>query len=130
MSDDWKKKVDDWKDQEKINLDMNRVTEENLKLKEYREKIRKQMEDELKSYLRKGFKCHICGVLSRNWVIEYIDIPGTGGLAMDGDHSPNLTRAIPHYNQPADLYGCVICKKLTCGEHIHKGVCQKCAEKL
>lgn len=126
MSDDWKKKIDnkyeaDKKTKEQYQKSLTSLVTRN---KIYKEDLL------LAVFHLMRFKCHICGKRSEYPLTTEEDIPGTGGLAMDGDHSSNMTIKTVHYFTPGDLERCNCCNEWTCGKHIYKGICQTCAEKL
>jgi len=121
---DWRKKARR-KAQEREDK-ARRTQEEEVRRRELRE--RRASERELaKKVARLGrkFKCHICGVSSKEparWTTtswSYSDFP-PGGSRSDVDHVD--------YDKPGDLFECNDCGRLTCSDCMEAGMCRKCAE--
>jgi hypothetical protein len=102
MSNDWRRRIDEWKSQQAEVTPQQR-----------QEKWQSAYEHNLREF-QHHFKCHICGRLPEQ--------PKTRGNANGGEWD--------NWNIPDDLWPCEICKQWTCHEHIYKGICQKDAEKL
>jgi len=92
---------------------------------------RKESLERLKNLRQLGnrFKCHVCGYRaqkpSKGWH-SYYDGPGQIGV----DFPVSAGHKTDDWSKPADLYRCYRCKKWTCDECRHEGICQKCGEKI
>ena len=112
MTKDWKKKIDE---EEKA-----REAEVEKSKKEFLESARRERVVKVQELGRK-FKCHISDKPAREPMRESIELRmGLDTYHEDGDN----------WSKPKDLYQCVNCRNWTCAEHIYKGICQRCAEKM
>jgi hypothetical protein len=82
---------------------------------------------------QRRFRCHVCRTPSRGphisttvefgWVSSWKDTdePYYEGIEY-----------VQHVNwdQPTGLWRCVRCHAWTCGDHLYKTICQRCADKL
>jgi hypothetical protein len=121
---DWQKKIDDKERQEKLEekrRQAERDLESGRRVKEKR-LADEQAEQAKLDELGRRFKCHICGRPST----KPFYVPGSSGNNFDDQGSAGYT----NWDWPCDLVMCGTCHEWTCLEHIHKGICQKCAEKL
>lgn len=48
----------------------------------------------------------------------------------DGDFTRTEEDFVEDWSKPGDLQRCKKCQKWACDEHIYKGICQTCAEKM
>ncbi|HET7098629.1 MAG TPA: hypothetical protein VFI61_00105 [Patescibacteria group bacterium] len=114
MSDEWKKLVDDKIEREHQQEVTKKQKAENKVAWMYR------LEYAIRFWLLQHiFFCHICHTHATKPAKQEIDV---------GDYkAPDV---IDDWSQPGDLEQCVKCCKWTCEEHIHKGICQKCAIRL
>lgn len=116
---DWKKKIDD---QEEAQRQARERAEAEAKARQLAAKERAE-EDERQSNMRKlaQFQCSICNTPA----LRPETITGGGGIANDEGRWTD-----DNFNRPGDLWQCKNCNKWTCADHIHKGICQACAEKI
>lgn len=107
----WKKKIDDQEEREKAKQQQQKALEE-----------AKKIADKNKFKL---FRCHICKTFAtkphRSW---------NGGEAYSGYGYVSSGSWDIDFSRPDDLWQCSKCNKWTCEEHIYKGICQICAEKM
>ena len=90
----------------------NRVDAEHTRREEEAERMSATEKERAMEIHRQRFKCHVCGKSSEKM------IEATAG------GKPYLI------GYPDDLVKCDKCRELTCEEHIYKGICKTCAEKL
>ena len=114
----WKKKIDDQEETEKRDRE-RREAEQKARQLATQEANESQ---KLRNFQAK-FVCHICKTPAtepRQYNIGTREpFTDDSGFSMQTD-----------WNTPADLWKCTKCNKWTCAEHIHKGICQTCAEKM
>ena len=117
---DWKKKVDDWKEQQKHDYEARLITAEAAAARKAQAEI-----DDSYQHLAQ-FHCHICKVSARKPAQAYIGGHRSGKVGIP-DYPGVL---VNDWSRPGDLYQCEKCQKWVCENHIRKGICQTCAEKL
>ena len=112
--DAWKKKIDNWEEDQKHARKAGTAVAHNPRV------------DKL-ARLQKMFRCHMCGLLPTGPLTTEVpnDDNGEGSMWRQPD-----TYLVVNWNMPDNLTQCVKCHKWACEEHIHKGICKKCAEKL
>lgn len=109
---DWKKKIDN---EEKVLR-----AEKKKREIESREIARREHEVEVQELGRK-FKCHVCNRPAQRPGKQFVEIRmGIDTSSFEEDD----------WSKPADLWQCSKCDQWTCKDHIYKGICQKCAEKM
>ena len=122
----WKKKIDDQEETEKRDRERREAEQKARQLaeqKEYQEKQRREMKEKQYEFGQK-FHCHIVGCnFTSTGPTEW---ETTHGPSWDDDHTSHHI----DWNLPNDLWQCKNCNKWTCADHIHKGICQTCAEKI
>lgn len=107
MFNNWRRKIDN-KEKERKKLQTKLERQE-------REANEKRYVEWLTEF-GKRFNCHICGKLATGQKMS-------SHLTMDGwEYTP--------LDLPKGLWECCNCNKWTCEKHIHKGICQECAEKM
>jgi len=134
---DWKQRIE-----QKRNEELRKAREEDLKgrinEKARREKERRREEEKLKAEyakrlakLQARFRCHICGKPSSKPSEKQ---ESTGRLVQHHEFYSGPKEyekiTVEDWSSPGDLIKCDNCKKWTCAEHIHWGICKKCAERL
>lgn len=111
----WKNKIDEAEKQQTLARE---------DVKQAKEDAQKEVDE---SYLNiekmklAKFHCGVCGVVAQ---IPHPESSG-GGIAGDEERDTYY-----NYNIPGDLFKCTACHEYTCHEHIYKGICQTCAEKM
>lgn len=124
----WKKKIDDQEETEKRDRE-RREAEEKARQVANKERA---VDDEKQSRMRKlaQFRCHICKNLPQDPAPQTIitrsgfQSEGAWGIESLGEST------VYNWEKPTDRWQCTKCNKWTCAEHIHKGICQTCAEKM
>ena len=128
---DWKQKVDNKKGLERLELERLekiRVSEEQ-KAREAVKLEKINAENELLkqkiAQLGSTFRCHICGKPAKKpYIVVTTTHENADGMHLDSTHSEE------NWEQPGDLTRCSECRNWTCEEHVYKGICQTCAEKM
>lgn len=134
---DWKKRIE-----QKRNDELRKKQEETSRRKAQegakREAILRMEENKLKverakhlAKLQARFKCHVCSKPS----LEPGKREESTSILIQHHEFYSGTKeyekiTVDDWNIPGDLIKCKNCKKWTCVEHIHWGVCKKCAERL
>lgn len=106
----WKSKIDNYLEEQK------RI--EDAEADRRREEREREYQDKLEVH-RKRFKCHVCGEPSKGPYLQDTS-------SWDAPHGP----IIEHWQTPTGLTKCNMCGKWVCEDCNHKGICERCAEKL
>ena len=125
----WKKKIDDQEEAQRQARERAEAEQKARKLaeqKEQEERSRKDLEAKYRN-LAQRFKCHICHKSSHVPLI--IPEHWRGGSVANREDGVFIAKEV-RWDNPADLWQCKNCNKLTCADHIYKGICQACAEKM
>jgi hypothetical protein len=64
------------------------------------------------------FYCHVCGKPSSG--------SATGYIAVYDEQDETYEK----WDTPKDLERCSMCDEYTCRDHLHRGICKDCAQKL
>jgi hypothetical protein len=116
---DWKRELDE-KLAAKEEAQYRAALEQGRKKRETEERQAKARDAALAAKLAR-FKCHVCGKSASK---PGLTCSGGGSGTQEGySYSQN-------WDFPGDLERCNNCRKWTCEEHIHKGICKSCAERL
>lgn len=106
----WKKKIDDQEEAEK------KEKEKNSNSYPPKPKYDQRLLD-----FQEKFKCHICN--------KYPQEPEDTGHEISIMGMPVWVGGV-NLDSPDDHKQCKKCNKWTCKDHIYKGICQTCAEKM
>ena len=117
---DWKKKIDDQEEAQRQERERAEVEKRN---REHEAQIRNWQK------FQKRFVCHVCGQPSQKVrVVSRMVSPGASNDGLGG-YSPTY-EVTNDFNTPDDMTKCQRCNRWTHHAHIHKGICQGCAEKI
>lgn len=120
----WKKKIDDMKESEKQAKELTDKYEKDRLRKTQEQRWKKNFER-----FQKRFFCNFCKQPSQNVrLVKRMISPGASNDGLGG-YEPTYEE-VPDFNTPDDLWECKVCHNWTCKDHIHKGICQTCAEKM
>jgi len=126
---DWKNKIDELEEHKRKENEQSKKEEELARKKGSEELDERNKRERLEKLaeLGKNFRCHVCGKISQKprqkYESSYVNLGYGASEFGEGSYFDDWTK-------PDDLFQCSICHEWTCEEHLHKGVCQECAEKL
>lgn len=131
---DWKRRIE-----EKRNEELRKAREEDSRRRAndeaQKEAASRREEQKLKAEyarriakLQSRFKCHICGKPASKPGTQEVS---TGRIRQYHEFYSGAreyeTETVDDWNTPGDLTKCDKCKKWTCADHIHWGICKNCA---
>lgn len=124
---DWKAKID-----KSIRKQHGAKTEAEVQQRNRQhEKEQREWQASFKGFQAR-FVCHICGQPSQKPKTDQVMIsPGASGdgFGSGAGHNPTYKEVVD-FNTPADMTKCIRCHNWTHFEHVHRGICQRCAEQL
>ena len=107
----WKKRIDEALRRESS----SKTTNTGSSLSEYWQEQKKNLKE-----LGGKFKCHVCKRPSKKPNKTWESRMATGENESTGTYWDDWSR-------PGDLFECSRCHNWTCPEHLHLGICKKCA---
>lgn len=124
----WQGRIDkklehDRNEAERLKQEAERIERERVLQKQKKEE---EVLERKKLELGNKFQCYKCGTPSRKPLIRIETHITSDYGAPTGSYDTKVT----DWNFPGDLKECTICHEWACEEHIYKGICQTCAEKL
>lgn len=128
MSQNWKDNVDGFfrRKEEQKRLEQQRQQLENERQRIEAQKREEEVWAKNLANLQRRFKCHVCGKPSSTpQKTEHDTRQYDYGIVTGGS-----VWVETNWDVPGDFIQCSMCQKWTCDAHIHRGICQRCAEKL
>ena len=112
MTKDWKKKIDDEERARKVEQEKREMKSHEIARREHGVKVQE---------LGQKFRCHVCNRPAQRPGKQSVEIR----MGIDTSYFEE-----DDWSKPADLWQCSKCDQWTCEEHIYKGICKECAEKM
>lgn len=126
----WKKKIDDAEDAEKLERERREAEQKTRQVAEQEQLLQqaRKKRESLICDLGKRFKCSVCNTPSMGPRQDSVSTNDEGWYGGDWHGSSHYLQ--DNWNYPGDLDQCTKCNEWTCANHIYRGICQTCAEKM